>query len=283
MRAGRWDGVGRRRREQRAEGTQLPRLLAEARAERTLSISSMLVTLVVSKLSSWLNADVHCRVKEKLRKRDDNAGREAGGRGAAGPAQAACWQDPTVEASGRGAREAHRKHVLHSCDAGRVEAQRLVERRRALPSRKGSIGRGATCRPGGGRVWGWRRRKQRVQGGPNCGGCWQGTRGAHQKHLQHACDAGRVEAQRLVEHRRGLPSRKGSVGTGATCGLGGGRVWGGGSGVSIVLAGPNCCRLLAGARAERTSSMYPMFATLDVSKLSGWLNAFALCRVEREA
>ena len=115
----------------------------------------------------------------------------------------------------------------------------------------------------------------------DCGG--QGTRGAHEEHLAHVRDLGGVEAERLVEHRRGLPSRKGSVGTGATCGLGGGRVWGGGSGVSIVLAGPNCCRLLAGARAERTSSMYPMFATLDVSKLSGWLNAFALCRVKREA
>ena len=36
-------------------------------------------------------------------------------------------------------------------------------------------------------------------------------------------------------------------------------------------------RLLAGARAERTSNMFPMFVTLDVSKLSGWSNADALC------
>ena len=35
------------------------------------------------------------------------------------------------------------------------------------------------------------------------------------------------------------------------------------------------------ARAERTSNMLRMFVTLDVSKLSGWLNAFAFCRVER--
>ena len=30
-------------------------------------------------------------------------------------------------------------------------------------------------------------------------------RGAHVEHIIHVCDAGRVEAQRLVEHRRGLP------------------------------------------------------------------------------
>ena len=33
------------------------------------------------------------------------------------------------------------KHVVHGCDAGRVEAQRLVERRRYLLGRKGDIHR----------------------------------------------------------------------------------------------------------------------------------------------
>ena len=37
------------------------------------------------------------------------------------------------------------------------------------------------------------------------------------------------------------------------------------------------------ARAERTLNMNPMSVTLDVSKLSSWLNAVASCRVEREA
>ena len=44
-------------------------------------------------------------------------------------------------------------------------------------------------------------------------------------------------------------------------------------------------RLKAGggrrARAERTPNMWYMVVTLDVSKLSGWLNALADCRVER--
>ena len=45
-------------------------------------------------------------------------------------------------------------------------------------------------------------------------------------------------------------------------------------------------RLKAGgarARAERTWNMANMSVTLDVSKLSGWLNAVACCRVERRA
>ena len=36
----------------------------------------------------------------------------------------------------------------------------------------------------------------------------QGTRGAHGEHALHVSNAGRVEAERLVERQRGLPSRK---------------------------------------------------------------------------
>ena len=44
-------------------------------------------------------------------------------------------------------------------------------------------------------------------------------------------------------------------------------------------------RLEGGYRAcaERTLNMLLMSVTLDVSKLSGWLNAHASCRVERRA
>ena len=35
-----------------------------------------------------------------------------------------------------------------------------------------------------------------------------GTRGAHVEHAVHVRDLGRVEAERLVERRRALPSRK---------------------------------------------------------------------------
>ena len=41
------------------------------------------------------------------------------------------------------------------------------------------------------------------------------------------------------------------------------------------------CRLGAGHGEERTLNMPSMFVTLDVSKLSGWLNADADCRAKR--
>eukprot|EP00964_Phaeocystis_antarctica_P062013 scaffold37107_cov48-Phaeocystis_antarctica.AAC.1 len=48
---------------------------------------------------------------------------------------------------------AHLEHPAHECDAGGVEAQRLVERRRELPRverRAGGAGRGADRQVGGG-------------------------------------------------------------------------------------------------------------------------------------
>eukprot|EP00964_Phaeocystis_antarctica_P045729 scaffold26341_cov62-Phaeocystis_antarctica.AAC.1 len=60
-----------------------------------------------------------------------------------------------------------------------------------------------TCRgaAGGGRP----RRTQRAVEGATAD-WWQGTRGgAHAEHGVHGCDAGGVEAQRLVERRRVLP------------------------------------------------------------------------------
>ena len=63
-------------------------------------------------------------------------GRATGGRGAAA-VQPKAWQcvqgGPSRGSCLLGTRVAHPKHVLHDCDLGRVEAQRLVERRRALP------------------------------------------------------------------------------------------------------------------------------------------------------
>ena len=56
--------------------------------------------------------------------------------------------------------------------------------------------------------------------------------------------------------------------------------------VGMQREGPTQVRLKAlGARArvERTPKIQPMSVTLDVSKLSGWLNADATCRVGRRA
>ena len=66
---------------------------------------------------------------------------------------------------------------------------------------------------------------------------------------------------------------------------GGGRAWAGGSARAACTARGPGCEGWRGARVcgERTKNMKPMVVTLDVSKLSGWLNADAPCRVERRA
>ena len=98
--AGRWEGLGRRWRKRRARGGSDSRLGARARAERTWNMYCMFVTLDVSRLSGWLNADAVCRVEREAWEEERHAGRAAGGRGAT-VAQAACLEDPTVEVAGR--------------------------------------------------------------------------------------------------------------------------------------------------------------------------------------
>ena len=68
---------------------------------------------------------------------------------------------------------------------------------------------------------------------------------------------------------------------GRRCGPEGGRASGGGSAIGTHGEGPTQGCGGQGARAERTENIQPMVVTLDVSKLSGWLNAVADCRVER--
>ena len=101
-----------------------------------------------------------------------------------------------------------------------------------------------------------------------CGG--QGTRGAHVEHVVHVCDLGRVEAERLVERVRALPSRK----AGMRCGEmvrspGGVRVLGGGDASGMFTGRARLKSVGARARAERTANMWFMSVTLEVSKLSG--------------
>jgi len=119
---------------------------------------------------------------------------------------------PTQGLGAKGTRGAHVEHVAHVRDAGGVKAQRLVEVRRALPSRREGMRcggeRGGSREAGGPVVW-WRHDKRHVRGnGPTQGLGAKGTRGAHDKHGAHGRDAGGVKAQRLVEGRRGLPSRR---------------------------------------------------------------------------
>ena len=168
-------------------------------------MSPMFVNLEVTKLSAWLNADASCRVERRACEVGRGTAQEREGVGR--------WQckrhaqgGPDFKAvGGQGTRGAHLEHGLHARDAGRhVEAQRLVERIRVLPSREGGIGRGA-CGRGDGGVGG-RGGASSALGGPNRGGGRQGTRVAHRKHILRVRDAGHVEAQRLVERLRVLPS-----------------------------------------------------------------------------
>ena len=103
------------------------------------------MTLDVSKLSGWLNADADCRVerraceaREEVRPgRREGAGWRRRSRHARGGAD--------LRLGGQGTRGAHVEHGGHARDAGRVEAERLVERRRALPSRKAGMRCAARC------------------------------------------------------------------------------------------------------------------------------------------
>jgi len=113
------------------------------------------VTLDVSKLSGWLNAVADCRVQREAWEEGDM---QAGGRGRG--LECASERVGSIQVEDWAGAEPHLKHSLHVCDAGRVETQRLVERRRRLPSPKGGMLRGRHGGLGDGRAWGWRWCKQ---------------------------------------------------------------------------------------------------------------------------
>ena len=128
---------------------------ARARAERTLNMANMSVTLDVSKLSAWLNAFANCRVEKRAcdarRGIHGPRGVEALG---GGDASGVHGKRLTQGCGGQGTRGAHGEHVVHGRDLGRVEAERLVERVRLLPSRKAGMRCGKRCGPGGMRALG---------------------------------------------------------------------------------------------------------------------------------
>ena len=121
-----------------------------------------------------------------------------------------------------------------------------------------------------------------------------GRRGAHVKQVVHVSEAGGVETQRLVEHgqirRYGvLPRPKGGMLRGRQPQerlrgrqVGPKRREGVGAGAYVTRGVGPTGEWVAWAGAERTESMYCMSVTLDVLKVSGWLNAYAYCRVQRK-
>eukprot|EP00964_Phaeocystis_antarctica_P136110 scaffold100520_cov42-Phaeocystis_antarctica.AAC.1 len=99
-------------------------------------------------------------------------------------------EGPTQGCGGQDTRGAHFEHAVHVLHAGRVEAQRLVERLRVLPSRKEGVQCGARCRRGGGRACVGNGASGMHGEGPTKGWGPQGMRRAHLKHVAHVRDAG---------------------------------------------------------------------------------------------
>ena len=95
--------------------------------ERTKSMLCMVVTLDVSKLSGWLNASACCReskeghtMRGKVQTGRPEVAADRGARSAQGRAR--------LQIGRRARGGAHVEHAVHVCDAGRVEAQWLIER-----------------------------------------------------------------------------------------------------------------------------------------------------------
>ena len=275
------EGVGRRRRKRHARGRTGSRLgrgqgTREAHVERLPHVRD-LGRVKVQRLVEGV------RVLPSRKGGACDAGRgacrEAGGRGVV-VARAACTgKRPDSRLGGLGTRGAHVEHLVQVQDLGGVKVQRLVEGVRVLPSQKGGAcdaGRGAGREAGGPGVVVARAACTGKRPDSRLGG--QGTRGAHAKHAVNV-GLGGVKVHRLVEGVRVLPSRReehaiwGEVRAG--------RRWVVARRKRVYAHGEGSTQGLgARARAERTRNMLPMSVILEVSMLSGWLNAFACCRVE---
>ena len=119
---------------------------------------------------------------------------------------------------GMGMSGTHTKHVFHVSNAGRVETQRLVEclrilcrveRESCVPRKQLTCVGWHTLEEGKVLLAPVRRHGSTSTACREVTGEWgPGMRGARPKHVTHVSNAGRVETQRLVEHRRTLPSQK---------------------------------------------------------------------------
>ena len=117
---------------------------------------------------------------------------------------------PARECGQNAQAEAHIEHEAHVRDDRGVKAQRLVESSRILPSghvtqREIRVAQ-RRWHTEGGRI----RSAHAACVRPSSGACVKKVQAeAHSEHLVHACHAGGVKAQQLVESSRSLPSPKG--------------------------------------------------------------------------
>ena len=121
--------------------------------------------------------------------------------------------------------------------------------------------------------------------GPTQGWGCQGTRGMHTQNMSNMFATLGVEAERLVELVRALPSRRAGMRCGKRYGPGG--VWALGGGKTIGMHGEeqDSCRL-GGAGKARSARRRTCGPCRDLGRVealadqSGWLNAAAPCQVE---
>ena len=298
VRPGRREGPGWWRHTIGMHGARLKAWGPRARAERTLNMELMVVTLEVSKLSGWLKASVYCRVKgHAIHGGEVRAGRREGPgwwrhtRGMHGEKARlkACMY--SLHGGQGHARRAHVEHPAHARDAGGVETQRLVEGQRGLPSRgEGMQFRGERCEPGGGRAWGVVAAHKRHARGKGPTKAWGARARAERTEniwlMSVTLEVSKLSGWLNAEADCQVEGR-------ACCDVGGERCEpGGGRACGVVAArqkwharGRPDSRLggQKGMRRKRTSNMELMVVTLEVLKLSGWLKADAPCRVEGRA
>ena len=206
VRAGRREGVGWWWRERHARGKGPTQGLGgRARAERTLNMPYMTVTLEVSKLSGWFSFCAPCQPKGGACDMGRGADGEAVGSGAA----QAGMQTGKVRPQGLGVRARAGRTSNMFCMFVTLEVSQLSGWLKACAScrveREGHAMRGevqAGRREGVGR---WRR-KRRARGRPESRLGGQGTRGAHPEHVAHGRDVGgvpagnvRVEVRQCIE------------------------------------------------------------------------------------
>ena len=100
-----------------------------ARAERTQNMHSMVVTLEVSKLSGWLNADAPCRVKGRGMRCGARCGPGSGRACGAAAAQAASTGKARLKAwrpgHARGERTKNMAYMVVTLDVSQLEMSAL--------------------------------------------------------------------------------------------------------------------------------------------------------------
>ena len=128
VRPGRREGVGVAATQSARTGrARLKAGGARARAERTLNMPYMIVTLDVSKLSGWLNLCACCGVERRACNVGRGAAREAGGRWVA-TTQAACTRMARLkdgEARARAERTMNMRSMVVTLEVSQLEMSAL--------------------------------------------------------------------------------------------------------------------------------------------------------------